>query len=202
LSQTSGSSDAAPRTIQIALGAYSVRATYNGADSIGEGSLSPDIPHLSPAPGNYKLPQLITISDATPDAMIYYAVNDGPPTKYTKPFPLRGSDTIHAVAIVEANGKYLESPVVIACYNAVVPPPAPPVLSPTGGSFRSPLAVTIRQTTAGVTVYYSVNGGLAQRYTGPITVVANATIEAVAIGSFGSLFAESTVVRGSFRIVD
>jgi len=201
-------SNPAPRTIQVALGSYSVTATYTGPNTHGDGNSrpstnhpAPEAPTLSPGPGQYKLPQLISIVSATPGAILYYAINDGAPRKYTKPFPLRGSGTIEAVAIIESNGTYVESPVVTASYTAIVPPPPPPVLSPAGGTFTSPQRVAIQSASAGETVYYSINGGAAQRYTEPIRVAASATIEAVAIGSFGSLFAESPVVIGAFEIL-
>ena len=204
-------SNAAPRTIQLALGSYSVTATYtgtntfgesdNGSPSVGNRRPAPAAPIVSPSSGRYMLPQLISIFSSDPDATIYYVVNYGPPTKYTAPIPLRGADTIQAVAIVESNGKYLESPVAVARYTAVAPPPAPPVMSPAGGTFRSPQTVIIQPATTGSTIYYSVNGEAAQRYTGPITVAAKATIQAVAIGNFGALFAESPVVIGDFEIL-
>lgn len=204
-------SNAVPRTIQLALGSYSVTATYTGSKTFGEAGVqaqrisiqpsAPAAPVLSPAPGKYKLPQLVSIFSAAPDALLYYAVNQGSPTRYTGPFPLRGSDTIEAVAIVEVDGRYLESPVAIAAYHAEAPPPEPPIVSPAGGTFPAPQTVTIKPAAAGVTLYYSVNREMAQRYSGPITIATDAIVEAVAIGNFGSLFAESAVVIASFKIL-
>lgn len=206
-----GNSTPAPRTIQLALGSYSVTATYNGTSTYGEpGTPPPNIPReraapkapiLSPSPGKYKLPQLISIFSADPDAILYYAVNNGAPKRYKRPFPLMGVDTIQTVAIVPANGKYVESPVATATYCAEAPPPEPPVLSPGGGTFKRPQIVTLTPVTPGAAIYYSVNGELAERYTGPIMLTADATIQAVAIGSFGSLYAESPVVIGTFKIL-
>ena len=204
-------SSAAPRIFQLALGSYSVTATFNGAPlqsepvltppNFGRPQRAPEAPSLSPSPGKYKLPQLISIFSGEPDAIIYYAVNNGAPKKYKGPFPLKGIDTVQAVAIVSADGKYLESPVASATYQPELPPPAPPLLSPGGGTFKRPQIVTLTPVTPGAAIYYSINGEQAERYTGPIMLTADATIQAVAIGSMGSLYAESAVVIGDFKIL-
>jgi hypothetical protein len=162
---------------------------------------TPAAPVISPSPGSYKLPQLISIFSAEPDAILYYVVNDGRPTRYKAPFPLRGMDTVQAVVIVEAEGQFLESPVAWATYRAEVPPPEPPVLSPAGGTFRAPQIVTLKPVTPGASLFYSINRASAQRYTAPITLAADATIEAVAIGSMGSVCSESPVVVGAFKFL-
>ena len=204
-------SSAAPRKIQLALGSYSVTATYSGSTVPREpGTVpphfepqrsTPKAPVLSPSPGKYKLPQLISIFSGEPDAILYYAVNNGAPKKYKGPFPLRGVDTIQAVAIVSEDGKYLESPVATATYCAEAPPPEPPLLYPASGTFKRPQIITLTPVTPGAAIYYSINGELAERYTGPIMLSADAKIQAVAIGSFGSLYAESPVVIGEFKIL-
>lgn len=197
-------------TSQLAVGSYTVTATYS-ADSEYAASTSnpssltiansgPAAPVFSPAPGFYTLPQLITITDTTPGAIIYYVLNEKAPVKYTQPFALTGSDTIQAVAIVPASGGYTESPVVLAAYDTTNPPPATPMISPAGGTFTGPQPVTITDTTAGVTLYYSVNGGSPQKYSVPVNVGVNETIQAVAIGSFGTSYSESAVATASFII--
>jgi hypothetical protein len=114
---------------------------------------------------------------------------------------LTGSDTIQAVAIVPANGGYTESPITLGLYDTTNPPPATPVLSPAGGTFIGPQPVSITDTTAGVILYYSINGGSPLKYNGAITVGVNETIQAVAIGNFGASYSESAVASGSFTIL-
>ncbi len=197
-------------TSSLSSGSHSITASYSGDNTFGTassapstiviGSTGPAAPVFSPAAGYYKLPQKITLTESTPGAIVYYVINGGSPIKYTVPFALTGSDTIQAVAIVPANGSYTESPVVSASYDTLNPPPAAPVLSPAGGTFTSPQTVTISDVTAGVSLYYVINGGSPIKYTVPFTVSANATIQAVAVGFVGSSYAESAIVTSSFII--
>lgn len=60
-------------------------------------------PAISPAPGLYKVGQMITITDAIPTATIRYTTDGSIPTPtsnwYHGPFTLTGSETIKAIAI-------------------------------------------------------------------------------------------------------
>ncbi|GAA1214680.1 chitobiase/beta-hexosaminidase C-terminal domain-containing protein [Kitasatospora nipponensis] len=78
---------------------------------------------------------------------------------------------------------------------------ATPAFSPAGGSFPSAQSVTITDATAGSTIRYTLDGSLptasSTLYTGPITVAASATVQAV--GSAPGL-TDSPVAAATFTI--
>ncbi len=75
-------------------------------------------PVVQPAPGTFAGPQTITITDATPNASIYYTTNGAAPafnsTLYTGPIQVTRSQTIQAIAI--ASG-FSQSYVATASYT-------------------------------------------------------------------------------------
>jgi hypothetical protein len=90
---------------------------------------------FSPAAGTYTSAQTVTISDATPGALIYYTSDGTNPTasstKYTGPISVASTETIHAIAA--ATG-YSNSAVASAAYTI-----QPPTFSLAG----SPTSLTI-----------------------------------------------------------
>jgi hypothetical protein len=140
-------------------------------------------PTFSPAAGSYSSAQSVSLATATPGAAIYYTTNGTTPTisstKYTGPITVSATQTIETIAV--ASG-YSNSPVTWATYTLVA---VPPVFSPAGGSYTSPQSVTLTTTTPGATIYYTTNGTApatsSTKYTGPITVSATETIEAIAV---------------------
>jgi N-acetylneuraminic acid mutarotase len=74
-------------------------------------------PILSLSPGAYATEQMVSITDATPDATIYYAINGTPTSSssvYGGPIAVSASETIEAFAV--ANG-YANSAVATASYT-------------------------------------------------------------------------------------
>ena len=77
----------------------------SGAVSTGAFTISGAVatPVISLASGAYTSPQPIVITDATPDATIYYTTNGATPTSsatvYTGPIQLRASETLKAAGI-------------------------------------------------------------------------------------------------------
>jgi hypothetical protein len=75
-------------------------------------------PTLSPASGTYSSAQTVTISDATPGALIYYTTDTTPPTTsstpYTGAITVSSSETLNAIAV--ASG-YAMSAVGSATYS-------------------------------------------------------------------------------------
>lgn len=55
-----------------------------------------------------------------------------------------------------------------------------PIFSPAPGTYTTIQSISITDATQGATITYSINGGLAVPYTGPITLSSSATISAVA----------------------
>ena len=75
-------------------------------------------PSFNPAPGNYSSPQLVTLSDATAGAVIYYTTDGSTPTTsstlYSGSIAVSGTTTIKAIAV--ASG-YLNSAVATGTYT-------------------------------------------------------------------------------------
>ena len=81
-------------------------------------SLPAAVPVFSPAGGTYTGTQMITITDATPGAVIDYTINGTTPTtastKYTGAITVSSSQTLEAIATALG---YSQSPVVSAAYT-------------------------------------------------------------------------------------
>lgn len=143
------------------------------------------MPVFSPGAGTYSTAQTVTISDATTGATIYYTTDGSTPTTtstvYSAPITVSSTETIKAIAT--ASG-YSTSAAVSATYTISPSTVATPTFSPAAGSYNSPQAVTISDTTPGTTIYYTTDGTMPTTsstvYSVPITVSATETIEAIA----------------------
>jgi hypothetical protein len=83
-------------------------------------------PAFTPAAGTYSSAQSVTLTDATPGAVIYYTVNGSTPTTastlYTGAFTVTATTTVNAIAV--ASG-YTNSAVGSATYTITSAGPAP-----------------------------------------------------------------------------
>jgi sugar lactone lactonase YvrE len=144
-------------------------------------------PSFSVAPATYTSAQTVTISDATAGATIYYTTDGSVPTAnsniYTDPITVSSTETLQAIAT--ASG-YSTSDVATAAYTITLPT-ATPTFSLEAGPYTSAQIVTISDTTAGATIYYTTNGTTpttsSSVYSGPITVSSSETLEAIATAS-------------------
>jgi LysM repeat protein len=142
-------------------------------------------PTFSPAAGTYTTAQSVTISDTTSGTTIYYTTNGSTPTtsstKYTGPVAVSATETLEAIA-VEAG--YTNSAVATAAYTISTVLPAP-TFSPAAGAYTTSQSVTISDSTSGASIYYTTNGTTpttsSTLYSGPITVSATETLEALAV---------------------
>ena len=156
-------------------------------------------PTFSPGAGTYTSAQTVTISDATSGAKIYYTTNGTTPTTsstlYSGPITVGASETLEAIAV--ATG-YSNSAVATAAYtiNIAMTPAATPTFSPAAGTYTSAQTVTISDATSGAKIYYTTNGTTpttsSTLYSGPITVSASETIEAIATATGYSTSAVAT----------
>jgi hypothetical protein len=145
-------------------------------------------PTFSPVAGTYTSAQTVTITDSTAGATIYYTTNGATPTisstKYTGAISVGATETIEAIAV--ATG-YSNSAVVSALYTINLPVAAKPTFTPFAGTYTSAQTVTITDSTAGATLYYTTNGTTpttsSTKYTGAISVGATETIEAIAVAT-------------------
>lgn len=140
-------------------------------------------PVFSPGGGTYTSKQSVTISDATSGATIYYTIDGTTPTtnsaQYTAAISVSTTETIKAIA---TSPDALTSAVASATYT--FNPAATPVFAPAAGTYATAQAVTISDSTAGATIYYTTDGttptSSSTVYAGPITVSTSETIKAIA----------------------
>jgi hypothetical protein len=114
------------------------------------------IPAISVASGLYHGPIAVAISDSTPGATIYYTLDNSTPTtsshKYTGPLSLSAPTSLRAIAVAPG---YTASSNVEKYYQFYVPTP---VILPSSGTYEKYKAVTISDSMAGATIYYTVDG--------------------------------------------
>ena len=141
-------------------------------------------PTFLPAAGTYTSVQTVTLSDTTVGASIYYTTNGTVPTtsstRYTGPITVSASETIDAIAVDAGDTNSAEAS---AIYVITIPPPATvatPSFNPVAGTYTSPQTVTISDTTAGASIFYSLNGGMVAAYSGPLSVSLSEALSAYA----------------------
>jgi hypothetical protein len=149
-------------------------------------------PVFNPAPGTYTTAQNVSLTSATTGATIYYTTDGSTPTHssatYSAPIVVNGTSlTIRAFA--SASG-YQDSPIVVGTYQIqpVTSTVATPTISPaTGTTFSSSLSVSMADTTANSTIYYTTNGTTpttsSTKYTGAFNISASTTVNAIAAAS-------------------
>jgi hypothetical protein len=145
-------------------------------------------PTFSPGSGTYSSTQTVTISSSTPGATIYYTTDGSTPTassqSYSGPITVSKSETVSAIAV--ASG-YTNSATASATYVITLGQVATPTFSPAPGTYSTAQTVTISDSTAGSTIYYTTNGTTPTTssavYTGAISVSSTETIEAIAVVS-------------------
>ena len=158
-------------------------------------------PTFSLATGTYLGTQILTISDATSGATIYYTTDGSTPTtsstQYSGPLAITSSQTIKAIARAGTAGTSGVGSVTLTIESQV----ATPSFSPVGGTYTSAQSVKITSATSGATIYYTTNGTAptksSTQYTGPITVSSSMTLEAIATASG---FFDSNVASASYTI--
>jgi hypothetical protein len=166
--------------------------TANSVVAYGQLNATTTTPTFSPGSGTYSGPQSVTIKDATPGATIYYTANGTTPTpastKYTGPVAVSTSETLRAIAVGSGlNNSAVASATYTINSGTGGGPTAAPTFAPTAGTYTGPQSVTISDATSGATIYYTTNGTTPTTastvYTGPISVSASETLEAIAVAS-------------------
>ena len=158
-------------------------------------------PVISPAGATFTGSQSVTITEATPNAQIYYPTDGSTPpvnsTLYSGGITVTSNETITAIA--SATG-YLQGPPVSAVFSSTANA-ANPVFVLAGGSYSGPQSLTITDASAGASIYYTVDGTTpttsSNLYTQPITVPVSETVNAMATAP-GLL--PSSVVASSYVI--
>ncbi len=125
----------------------------------------------------------VTITCQDSDAIIYYELGDNTPTqnstKYTSPFIINKTDTVHAIAIVPGIGT---SNVIKAVITIKA---AKPVTSPEGHTFKTPVQVSLKTSTPEATIYYTLDEttptSASSVYSNPLTIGNTTILKAIAI---------------------
>jgi len=142
-------------------------------------------PTFTPAAGTYASAQQVTISCTTPGATIYYTTNGSTPTtastKYTGPVAINITTTLKAFATAP---NFANSAVTPGLYTIQPATAARPSFNPAPGTYAGSVTVSILSTTAGATMYYTIDGTTpttaSNKYTGPVTITATTTLKAIA----------------------
>jgi hypothetical protein len=140
---------------------------------------------FSPSPGTYTSAMSVTMSEAHSGAVVYYTTDGSAPTtsstQYGGALWLTASKTLKAIAVEKG---FNNSAATTAAYTIAHVLPTP-TFSLATGIYTSTQTVTIGDTTAGTTLYYTTNGTTpttsSTKYTGAITVAASETLQAIAV---------------------
>ena len=177
----------------VAVGGTSITASLSGISSpsvaLGVFQANAPAPMFSPTSGGtYYLPTGVSISDSTAGVTIYYTTDGSIPTinspnTYSNPITVSTTTTIKAIA--GGNG-YGPSSVTVATYTIAG---LAPTFSPNGGTYTSPVTVTVADTTSNAAVYYTTDGSLptlaSTSCTSPcsVRIAATTTLRAIAAGN-------------------
>jgi hypothetical protein len=145
-------------------------------------------PTFNDPTGTYAGMQSIVLSDATPGATIYYTMDGTTPTtnssQYTGPITVGTTTTINAIAV---GGGYVQSPVASVVITIVLPVTPSPLIAPAAETFCGSLPITLTDSNAGAAIYYTLDGSTPTPasilYTGPFSITATTTVNAIAVAS-------------------
>jgi hypothetical protein len=165
-------------------------------------------PTFSPAAGTYSGSQNVALSTATSGGGICYNTTGSPATngstgcasgtRYAGPVTVSSNETLYAVA---GAAGYEASTMASSTYVIQPPTATPPIFSPAVGTYASAQTVTVFDATSGATIYYTTNGTTPTTssaiYSGPITVSATETLEAIAEKTG---YTNSTVAAAAYTI--
>jgi hypothetical protein len=142
-------------------------------------------PTFSLAAGQFASPHLVSMTDATPEATIYYTTTGTTPStespKYTAPIKIDKTTTLQAMAIGPGRTpSAIES--VLYTFKA-----GTPVFSVAAGTYSTAQSVALSDVSDGVSFYYTTDGTTpttaSKKYDAPIKVSTTETIKAIAAGT-------------------
>ncbi|MGC2581631.1 MAG: FG-GAP-like repeat-containing protein [Acidobacteriaceae bacterium] len=187
---------------------HSIQCSYGGdknyapetSNTVVENYTQAAVPFFSLLVGNYPASQPVSITDATPGAVIYYTSDGSTPTTnsmlYSSPFTVSSSVELKAI---DAPIGCTQSAVSEVIYNIAA---APALSLSAGGAGSTSATVTITDTTPGAVIYYTTDGSApstsSTTYTAPITVTQSTTVNAFATAAdyINSPVAALTVAAG------
>jgi len=144
-------------------------------------------PVITPDGGSFSSNQSVTLSTTTASAAIYYTLDGSTPTTastlYAGPITISTETTLKAIA--SAPG-FLQSAVSSATFTFTNQTPSV-AFAPAAGTYSSAQSVTLSDTDANATIYFTTDGSTptasSTPYTGAIQVATSETIKAIAIDS-------------------
>ncbi len=177
-----------PVLLAITLTSILTMAGCGGSSSSSSGSNLTATPTFNPGAGTYNKSQTVTISDATPGAVLYCTADGTTPTTSSlacsQPTTVYQTEFLQAIAV--APGKP-PSAVASAGYTIDLNAAATPTFSPAGGTYLGTQNVTISTATTGANIYYTVDGTVptasSTLYTGPVAISKTSTLSAIAVAS-------------------
>jgi hypothetical protein len=159
-------------------------------------------PTAAPAGGTYDSSRLVSLSSTTANALIRYTLDGTTPpsstdTLYTGPITIAQSKTLKAVAYMDGTSDATTSAVTTEVFGIRS---VPPTILPAAGLYSSARSVTLSTTTAGATIYYTLNGvdptpTTGTRYNTAITVSSNTTVKAI---TSATGYADSAVASATY----
>lgn len=187
-----GRDDAGPAT-KFAVPVVTNGKVYVGAayqvDVYGllNGAQQAAAPVISPNGGSLAVPQQVTIASSTPNSAVYYTMDGSLPTPaaalYTAPITVSTGTTVRAITSAQS---YLQSPVSAATFTFLTQTPAP-TFTPAAGTYTSAQVVAITDSLGTAVIHYTTDGSTPTAnsavYSGPITVNATETLQAIALSS-------------------
>jgi hypothetical protein len=184
---TSSTLYTAPATVSstATLRAYAILANWNDS-AVGSavytitGTVA--TPTFSVAAGTYTSAQLVVLSTTTPGATIYYTTDGSTPTtsstQYSSALNVTATETLKAIAVKTS---WANSSTASASYT-ITGTVATPTFSVAAGTYTTAQSVTIATTTAGTTIYYTIDGSTpttaSSVYSGPVSVGVTETLQA------------------------
>jgi len=183
------------------IGSANVSLTVNCVISVAR-------PSFNPPEGTYKSDQLVTLSTTTAGATIYYTLDGTDPTtsstQYSTPISIAGHTTTKTIKAIAVKTGMVNSGVGSATYTITYDLVAQPTFSPSAGTYNSDQSVTLSTTTAGATIYYTLDGTdpttSSTQYSTAISIAGHAntkTIKAIAIKAG---MVNSSVVSANYTI--
>jgi predicted Zn finger-like uncharacterized protein len=139
-------------------------------------------PVASPSGGQFDQTQMVSLSCDTPDAAIYYTLDNSDPTesslKYTEPIEIAESTTLKARAFKD---QWEPSGIAIADFT-ISRTVATPVASPSGGQFDQTQTVSLSCDTPDAAIYYTLDNSdpteNSSKYEGSIEIAESTTLKA------------------------
>ncbi len=141
-------------------------------------------PALSPNGGVFSSPQTVTVTTATPSAVLHYTTSGLEPNE-SDPIVASGASVVVSSATLKVKGfraGWTSSTTTSAAFFVNGAAAAAPTFSPAAGTYSNAQTVTLATTTPGAVIRYTLDGSdptpAARIFAAPFTVSASATVKA------------------------